>query len=387
MSEPRAPGRIKVQPEDFVVEEIPAYAPSGTGEHVFVRFTKTDLTTLDAMRTLARALGCDPREAGFAGMKDRRAVTTQTVSLHVPRGIQAAELAARARALTAEGIVVHDAVPHGHKMKAGHLAGNRFTIVVRHVPGDRVEGASTALVRTSKEGVPNAFGAQRFGRGGDNVARALAWLRGDERGPRDPRVQRLLWSSVQSAAFNAVLEARVQDGTWTTPLEGDLLKLRSSGGLFLCAAVQADCERAATGEVSPTGPIVGARMRWPEGLPADLERKTIDDVLGPAFDLERTRRLGEGSRRALRVWVEDLRWEVDPFPAPAAPASHLQRDCVYPERALAYGAMSEDDPRHGASSIRVHFVLPKGAYATTVLGAAFDFGDAHEVESTPEDPE
>ncbi len=336
---------------------------------------------------IARGLGCDPREAGFAGMKDRRAITTQTVSLHTPRGVQAAELAERARALTVDGIVVHDAAPHGHKMKAGHLAGNRFTIVVRDVPRHRADVAADALERASKEGVPNAFGAQRFGRAGDNVARALAWLRGDGPGPRDPRVQRLLWSSVQSAAFNAVLDARVRDGTWTTPLEGDLLKLRSSGGLFLCAAVQADRERAATGEVSPTGPIVGARMRWPEGLPAELERATIDQVLGPAFDLERTRRLGEGSRRALRVWVQDLRWEVEPGPTAAAPASHLQRDCVYPVRALAYGAMSDDDPRLGAASIRVHFVLPKGAYATTVLGAAFDLGDAHEVESTPEEPE
>ena len=391
MSDARVPGRIKVQPQDFVVEEIPAYAPSGTGEHVFVRFTKTDRTTLDAVRSIARALGCDAREAGFAGMKDRRAVTTQTLSLHAPRGIPPAELAGRARELAVDGIVVHDAAPHGHKMKPGHLAGNRFTIVVRDVPRARVEAASSALARISTEGVPNAFGAQRFGRGGDNVARALAWLRGEAHGPRDPRVQRLLWSSVQSAAFNAVLEARRAAGTWTVPLEGDLLKLRSSGGLFLCAAVQADRERAATGEVSPTGPIVGARMRWPEGAPAELERATVDSILGPAFDLERTRRLGEGSRRALRVWVEDLQWEVveivGPSPVPAAPASHLQPDCVYPDRELACDAMNEQDPGQGAASIRVHFVLPKGAYATTVLGAAFELGDAHEVESTPEDPE
>lgn len=390
MPEPRASGRIKVQPEDFVVEEIPAYAPSGAGEHVFVRFTKTDRTTLDAVRTIARALECDPREAGFAGMKDKRAVTTQTLSLHAPRGVAPATLTERARALTPEGIVVHDAAPHGHKMKPGHLAGNRFSILVRDVPRDRVDVATKALERTSREGVPNAFGAQRFGRGGDNVARALAWLRGDERGPRDPRVQRLLWSSVQSAAYNAVLDARVHDGTWNTPLEGDLLKLRASGGLFLCAAVQADRERADTGDVSPTGPIVGAKMRWPEGTPAELERRIVGEILGPAFELDRTRRLGEGSRRALRVWVEDLRWQVDPRcvrTAPAAAASHLQRNCGYSERELCKTTSDDIDHGHGTASILVCFVLPKGAYATTVLGAAFELGDAHEVESTPEDPE
>jgi tRNA pseudouridine13 synthase len=387
MTGPRAPGRLKVEPQDFVVEELPAYEPSGTGEHVFVRFTKTDRTTLDAVRTIARALGCDSREAGFAGMKDRRAVTTQTLSLHAPRGVAPAELAARAKGLSADGIVVHDAAPHGHKMKPGHLAGNRFTIVVRDVPRARIDVATEALARMSKEGVPNAFGEQRFGRGGDNVPRALAWLRGDAPAPRDRRVQRLLWSSVQSAVFNAVLEARVQDGSWRTAVEGDLLKLRSSGGLFLCAAVQADRERAATGEVSPTGPIVGDKMRWPEGAPAALERRLVDQGLGPGFDLERTRRLGEGSRRALRIWVEELRWEVDPPGVPAAPASHLQRDCVYPDRELACPSMTQDDPGQGASSIRVYFVLPKGAYATTVLGAAFELGDANEVERTPEDPE
>jgi tRNA pseudouridine13 synthase len=155
-------------------------------------------------------------------------------------------------------------------------------------------------------------------------------------------MQRLLWSSLQSAIFNAVLDARVADGTWTTPLEGDLLKLRSSGGLFLCSDVQTDRQRAVEGEVSPTGPLVGARMRWPEGVPAELERKIAATTLGEDFDLTSTRRLGEGTRRPLRMWVQDLRWET-----------------------------IVEEPGHRAACVRVYFVLPKGAYATTVLGAVF----------------
>jgi len=349
-------GRLKDAPEDFVVEEIPAYEPSGAGEHVFVRFAKTDRTTLDAVREMARALGCDPREAGFAGMKDRRAVTTQTVSLHAPRGVDPRDLASRAKALALPGIVVHEAAPHGHKMKPGHLAGNRFTIAVRGVPPGSLGEVGTAFERIAREGVPNAFGAQRFGKYGDNAERALAWLRGKERGPRDPRVQRLLWSALQSAVFNAVLGARVTGGTWATALEGDLLKLRSSGGLFVCADVQTDRERARLGEVSPTGPVVGARMRWPEGAPADLERRIATATLGEGFDLESTRRLGEGSRRALRLWVQDVRWE-----GVQADSGH-QTDCV-----------------------RVYFVLPKGAYATTVLAAVFELGEAQREEGDSED--
>ena len=339
---PLPQGLIKLRPEDFVVEELPAYAPTGEGTHVFVRFTKTDVTTIDAGRAIARALECDPRAAGFAGMKDKRAVTTQTISLETPRGTNPAALAERARGLVLPGIVVHEATPHGNKMKAGHLAGNRFEIAVRDVPHDRMDDVERSLRRVASEGVPNAFGAQRFGRMGDNAARAVAWLAGKERGPRDPRMQRLLWSSLQSAVFNAVLDARVADGTWTTPLEGDLLKLRSSGGLFLCSNVQTDQERATAGEVSPTGPMIGARMRWPEGLPAALEQRIAAATLGEGFDLAATRRLGEGTRRPLRMWVQDLRWE-----------------------------RTEDDPGHRGACVRVYFVLPKGAYATTVLASVF----------------
>jgi tRNA pseudouridine13 synthase len=337
----RPHGRIKERPEDFVVEEIPAYPPTGTGEHVFVRFTKTDWTTPDAVRAIARGLGCDPRAAGVAGMKDKRAVTTQTISVQAPRGTTAVDLAARARDLAVERIEVHEAAPHGHKLKAGHLAGNRFTITIRDVPRDRVEDVTRALAQIAEHGVPNAFGAQRFGSRGDNPARALAWLRGEERAPRDPRLVRLLWSSLQSAVFNAVLDARVKDGTWETPLAGDLLKLHSSGGLFGCADVQTDGHRALAGELSPTGPIVGARMRWPEGEPAEIERRAARAILGDDFDFARTRSLGEGSRRSLRLWVTDLRCE----------------------------SLSEDRG-NGAACVRVYFVLPKGAYATTVLAAA-----------------
>ncbi len=342
-------GRLKRRPEDFVVEEIPAYAPSGAGEHVFVRFTKRDATTLDAARLVARALDCDPGEVGFAGMKDKRAVTTQTISLHAPRGVDPKNIAARALSLEMSGIVVHEAAPHGNKLKPGHLDGNRFAITVRDVSRDRIGEVTAALDRIARGGVPNAFGSQRFGAGGDNARRGLAWLRGEERGPRDPRVRRLLWSSVQSAVFNEVLDARVKDGTWTTPMEGDLLKLRTSGGLFVCSAVRTDGERAALGEVSPTGPIIGDRMRWPDGAPGELEHRIAAATLGEGFDLASTRRLGEGSRRALRLWVQDMRWEI-----------------------------VDDEPGHPAACVRVYFVLPKGGYATTVLGAALTVDETDE---------
>jgi tRNA pseudouridine13 synthase len=357
----RAPGTLKTRPEDFRVDEISAYEPSGDGEHVFVRFTKIDVTTPDALRAIARALGCDPREAGVAGMKDKRAVATQTVSVHVPRGATGQEVAERARHLSLEGIQIHQASPHGHKLKAGHLTGNRFEIIVRDIPPHRFDEAGHALDEIARDGVPNAFGAQRFGAAGDNAERALAWLRGDERGPRDRRMLRLLWSSLQSAVFNAVLDARVKDGTWALPLAGDLLKLRATGGLFVCEDLVTDRERAKTGEVSPTGPIIGPRMRWPDGASAVLERTIVDRVIGANVDLSRARALGDGTRRALRVWAQDLRWER----------------CA---------ADKADEPSAGAACMCVRFVLPKGAYATTVLASAFGIQQAPSFGPSRDDP-
>ncbi len=351
---PRLPrGRIKEVPEDFVVEEIPAYEPSGVGPHLFVRFTKTDLTTPDALRALAGALGCDPRAAGFAGMKDKRAVTTQTVSLEAPRGVRAEDLAGRARELSLPGITIHAATLHANKLKPGHLAGNRFSIAIRGVPEGAWDDVEAALTRVAREGAPNAFGGQRFGRDGDNAVRALAWLRGQQTGPRDPKAKRFLWSALHSAVFNAGLRARIEDGTWATPLVGDLLKLHSSGGLFLCEDARTDGARADAGELSPTGPILGDRMRWPEGAPARLEHQVAEEVLGAGFDLASTRRLGEGSRRALRLWVA---------------AARVERPVV--------GAF---DAGHQPACLRVSFVLPKGAYATTVLSCALNLGDVGDV--------
>ena len=356
-------GVIKRSAEDFVVEEIPAYAPAGLGDHVFLRITKRDKNTLDTARLIADSLGCDHREVGYAGMKDRRAIATQTISVHAPTGADPHSIAARARQLSLDGIVVHDATPHTHKLKPGHLAGNRFAIVVRDIAPGRMAEVTRALDHVALHGIPNEFGAQRFGRSGDNVARAIAWLRGRDRPPRDPRIRRLLWSSVQSAIFNELLQSRIRDGSWATPQEGDLLKLRSSGGMFVCSAVQEDRARAERGELSPTGPIVGARMRWPEGKPGELERHVTAEILGDGFDLGSTRRLGEGSRRALRLWVQDLRFEV----APNEPGG---------------------EPGKGGSSVRVYFVLPKGGYATTVLGAALivdETGEPPTASSIPPD--
>ncbi|WP_044236916.1 tRNA pseudouridine(13) synthase TruD [Chondromyces apiculatus] len=337
-------GVIRRSPEDFIVDEIPAYAPSGRGEHVFVTFRKTRLNTPDAVRILARALGADPRAAGYAGMKDRHAITTQTASFQLPLGVDPEPLLAAAEF---PGIEVLSVARHDHKLKPGHLVGNRFRVVVRDVTESGAAVALERLAEASRTGVPNAFGAQRFGRDGDNPERALAWVSGKSRGPRDRREQRLLFSALQSRWFNEVLAAREADGSWTAVLPGDLAKRHDSGGLFLVALEGPELDdaqaRAASGALSATGPMFGRKMRWPAGAVLDLERAVLSRDLDDPHRLDAFAHAGEGTRRPLRMMVDGLEASVLP-----------------------------DDER----AIAATFVLPKGGYATTLLARAFHLLDA-----------
>lgn len=325
---------IKRQPEDFVVEELPAYEPSGTGEHLFVTFTKRDLNTLDAVRRLADALGVDARGAGYAGMKDRRAITTQRASFPWPLARDADRACST---LALEGVTVLGWKRHGHKLKPGHLAGNRFTITLRDLAPERIEEMTMGLLRLAREGVPNAFGTQRFGKNADNALFAARWLRGEVDPPRDRRMQRMLFSAWQSELFNRLLAVRRADGTWCSVLPGDLAKKHDSGGLFQVPDSGPELdearERAAESAISATGPMFGHKMRWPGGVPGEMERRTLTDALPDTGRLFELRKLGEGTRRPLRQWLRE-------------PSSH---------------------PNPAQGSLTLTFVLPKGGYATTVL--------------------
>lgn len=342
-ADPLPSARFRCSPDDFCVEEIPAYPPSGSGEHLFVRFEKRDLTTPDAVRLLAASLSADAKHAGTAGLKDKRAVTIQTASFLVPsaHGAEAA-----LASFTHPNLRVLSVSRHENKLKPGHLIGNRFRITLRGLSSEAQARVRDKLLELAKTGVPNAFGPQRFGRDGDNPERALAWLSGRAKPPRDKREQRFLFSALQSLLFNRVLEQRVKDGSWRTVLAGDLAKKHDTGGLFLVPADGAELkdaqERAHEGRVSATGPMFGAKMRWPEGVVGELERAVLRDAVGEPERLERFRALGEGTRRTLRLWIGEL---------------DIQ------------DGQKESEARFG-DSLSICFVLPKGSYATTVLGCA-----------------
>jgi tRNA pseudouridine13 synthase len=292
--------RLRSVPEDFRVEEIPLYHPTGAGDHTFVNVEKRLRTTEDVARALARIAGARARDVGYAGRKDRVAVATQWFS--VP-GLDPA----RARDIDLPGVKVLEAVRHPHKLRTGQLRGNRFHIVVRDLDDPACASAVRRLERLCRLGMPNRFGVQRFGRGGENVERAQRLLRG-EGAPADRRAQRFLLSALQAAVFNAVLAAR------ETPLDaleqGEIAMVHASGGCFVVEDLAREAPRAAAFEISATGPIFGTRVLEPRGEAAVRERAANErlGVIPGNLKLPRGIRL-RGARRPLRVRPEEARAE------------------------------------------------------------------------------
>jgi len=329
---PGTGGRLRATPEDFEVEELPAYLPSGDGEHLFLWVEKVGIDTPQAARRLATALGLHLSEVSWAGLKDRNAVTRQW--LCVPAR---AEPALAGLQPGPELRVLRHA-RHGNKLRVGHLRGNRFRIRIRDA--EHPEAARAVLEALVARGLPNAFGEQRFGRG-DTALRGLALIRG-ERLPRLPgAVERKLYvSAYQASLFNRMLEARLRAGTLWRALAGDLLKKTDSGGLFVCREPEVDQPRVERGEVGPTGPIFGWKMPRPAGE-VDAAEQALLAAEGLALDaFRRLGGLAEGTRR--------------PFSVPITEAS----------------SSSE------GATVSLEFTLPAGSYATVLLDEVMKPGSA-----------
>jgi len=284
-------GTFKQRPEDFEVEELPAYVPSGEGEHVYFWVQKRGLSTPEAAKRIARALGLPPDHVSWAGLKDTVALTRQWLSARVAgRDLPKLEpFGPQLEVLRIER--------HLNKLKAGHLKGNRFRIFVGAVTD--FGAAKEAFELLAHGGVPNFFGLQRFGRDSENASRGKLLLANPKM--RAARFEKKLWLSAwQSLAFNRVLSTRVEDGSWRKPLLGDLLKKHESGGEFNCSEPEVDAARAEAFELSPTGPMYGPQMRAVSGEPAALEARVLSSE-GVTMEQLAAERLTPGTRRLLRV--------------------------------------------------------------------------------------
>lgn len=332
--QPRAHGdavlaaRFRERHEDFVVEEIAGFEPSGQGEHLLLTIEKRGLNTAEVARRLAAWAGVRDVAIGYAGLKDRHAVTRQRFSVHLP-GRDAPDTAS----LEGEGLRVLSSARHSRKLPRGALAGNRFELLLREVQGDR-EAIAGRLEAISRDGVPNYFGEQRFGRAGDNVEQALAMFAG-RRVRREERS--LLLSAARSELFNRVLVARVAEGSWNTGLEGEVWMLDGRRSVFGPESPTPELQARCAGfDIHPTGPLWGRGELRTQGACRALEDAILAAGDAPALRAGLEAAGLEQERRALRMRPAALAWQWE------------------------------------ADGLRLAFELPPGAYATTVLAELGD---------------
>ena len=265
---PGTSGIVRVSEEDFLVEELPLYEPSGSGEHLYLTVEKRNRTTQDVAREIAQALGARERDVGTAGLKDKRAVTVQRISVAAKASPEDASK------IAGPGYRVLSAARHGNKLRPGHLRGNRFRIVVRGVVPDALPRAVAICARLREQGAANLFGPQRFGKRGDNAALGHALLL-RETMVRDRFLRRIALSALQSELFNRCLAARIADNLFATAIDGDVLKKRATGGLFVSTDVETDARRVAAFEVDPAGPLPGQSLFAAEGEALRREQATL----------------------------------------------------------------------------------------------------------------
>lgn len=321
---PLCTATLRAKPEDFVViEELP-FSPAGEGEHLFVRIRKRNSNTEWVARQLARYCDVHPRDIGYAGLKDRAAVTTQWFSVHLP-GKPDPDW----QAFDCEDFQVLEYKRHNRKLKSGALKQNFFRITLRDV--DAANDVLLERLQTiQRRGVPNYFGEQRFGRDGENLEKATAMFQGKLREKNHHR-RGMYLSAARSHLFNLVLSSRVDQGTWDQAIAGDCYVLNGSHSFFCSNEVTEEIRRRITAmDIHPSGPLWGRGELGVTGECLQLEEAVLGGMDSWKSGLEKAGLKQE--RRALRLPVPGLEWKV---------------------------------PEPGV--LELEFALPAGCYATSVL--------------------
>jgi tRNA pseudouridine13 synthase len=326
-------GRIKSAPEEFEVEEIPAYQPCGSGPFLYLWVEKRDMGAEYFIRQVARRLAISDRDIGVAGLKDRHAVTRQMIS--VPEAVES-----KLSLLDGNGIRLLQASRHTNKLKIGHLHGNRFRILIRGSDVAAAERLQPILQRLNEEGLPNFYGSQRFGHDGATLAIGMALLRNeampvDSHGKgfdvRNRFLRKLALSAAQAVLFNQYLSMRLRDGYLRRVLSGDVMAKWPMGGLFVAEDVRREQQRFDTRETVSTGPIFGRKTFPARGEAAEREADILKAASLTKDSFAGFGKLVQGTRRHNLVYPGELSHAIEP------------------------------------DGIRLTFTLPAGSYATVLL--------------------
>ncbi|HBC8970842.1 TPA: tRNA pseudouridine(13) synthase TruD [Raoultella ornithinolytica] len=297
---PQGQGILKANPEDFVVVEDLGFAPDGEGEHLLVRILKTDCNTRFVADALAKFLKIHAREVSFAGQKDKHAVTEQWLCARLP-GKEMPDLSK----FQLEGCQVLEYARHKRKLRLGALKGNQFTLILREI-SDRDE-VERRLQAVAAQGVPNYFGAQRFGIGGSNLLGALRWA--ESGAPLRDRNKRSFWlSAARSGLFNQQVSIRLKKPEFNQVVDGDALQLAGRGSWFVAtpeerAQLQ---ERVDNRELMITAALSGSG-EWGsqrEALAAEQAAVAEETQLQALLVREKV----EAARRAMLLYPQQMSW-------------------------------------------------------------------------------
>ena len=302
---PVVTGEIKVVPTDFIVTEVMDVLPSGEGEHYWLDVSKVECNTEQLAKQLARFAGVHPRDVGFSGLKDFFAQTRQWFSVWKPKGGVPAW-----NEFKMGGVTIHQVVKHSRKIKRGTHRANHFEIKVQNLTGD-IESLNDKLAQLRDQGVPNYFGAQRFGRNADNMNKAYEMLVGNKK-VKSRNLRSLLLSSARSWMFNKVISARIEEQTWNKLKTNEPANLNTTNSVFTAQGDEQEQQRLAQLDIHPTAPM------WGEG-----EDKAMTDcsdlvawesrVLNPYAALKQgleNARL-DYQRRAIRCVPTNLTWQLN----------------------------------------------------------------------------
>ena len=318
---------LRATTADFFVEEELGFTPSGEGEHVFLLIEKRGLNTQQVAGQIARLANLPTKMVSYAGMKDRRAVTRQWFSVHIPK-----QTSIDWQSLNSEQLTLLQQTLHTRKLRRGVHKCNRFEITVSNIQpeqGDNFEQQlQQRLALIAQQGVPNYYGEQRFGRDGGNLISAYQMFTGEFKPKR--HLRGIYLSSARSLLFNQILAMRVRQQSWNQALAGELLMLNGTQSIFNGADDPQINARIHSGDVHPTGLMAGQQgQKTPAEEIALLEQSIC--VRYPVFVQGLQRANIKAERRALRVIPEQLSGDID------------------------------------GDRLTLRFTLPRGCFATAVL--------------------